>query len=89
MTFPSELLLTTAIMIFRENIEPSLIALGCNYPFGWPIRKLSATLMRGEKKKVREFELRKINSRTLHYLWYTLDITDGTARVAQGMDHES
>ena len=45
--------------------------------------------MRGEKKKVREFELRKINSRTLHYLWYTLDITDGTARVAQGTDHES
>ena len=69
---------------FRENIEPSLVALGCKNPFGWPIRKLSAFLNRGEKKEGREFELRKVNDRTLHYIWYSVNHKNRWVHAAEG-----
>ena len=78
-----------SIIIFRENIEPSLVALGCKNPFGWPFRKFSALINRGEKKRGREFELRKINDRTLRYIWYTVDSEYGTVYVSQGKDLKS
>ena len=71
----------------RENIEPSLVALGCKNPFGWPIRKLSAFLNRGEKKRGREFELRKLNDRTLQYIWYTVDHDNHCVYHYEGSDH--
>ena len=73
---------------FRENIEPSLIALGCKNPFGWPFRKLSVLLNKGEKKRGREFALRILNDRTLHYIWYSIDSEEHKAYVAQGQDHQ-
>ena len=73
---------------FRENIEPSLIALGCKNPFGWPFRKLSVLLNKGEKKRGIEFALRILNDRTLHYIWYSIDSEEHKAYVAQGQDHQ-
>ena len=72
------------IIIFRENIEPSLVALGCSNPFGWPIRKVSAFLNRGEKKRGREFELRRLNDRTLQYIWYAVDHENHCVYAAEG-----
>ena len=89
--FPSLIInnsISSLRIIFRENIEPSLVALGCKNPFGWPFRKLSVLLNKGEKKRGREFALRILNDRALHYIWYSIDFDKEEAYVRQGQDHE-
>ena len=78
--------MTTFIINFRENIEPQIVALGCKRwnPFAWPIRKLLVLLNKGEKKRGLEFELRKLNERTLHYIWYSVDRDEHWVRAEQG-----
>ena len=88
--FPSPIInnsISSLRNMFRENFEPSLVALGCKNPFGWPFRKLSVLLNRGEKKRGIEFALRILNDRVLHYIWYSIDSEEAKAYVAQGQDH--